>query len=167
MCKVRMLRELVKQRLNVAVEEIFQLFERTIADYEEELCRTKEENERQRELLDAVLKPQVGIHASDIQQVLVESEEEVPSEQQEEPTEPLHVKEEDEDEDEWTSYGVKREDDSAPRGHGEENRSGTSWEIEAKAHVDDDISASSDTELSDDAKEPSDPKARASPGSPI
>uniref|UniRef100_A0A3Q3D8K4 C2H2-type domain-containing protein n=1 Tax=Hippocampus comes TaxID=109280 RepID=A0A3Q3D8K4_HIPCM len=82
----------------------------------------------------------------------------VPSEQQEEPTEPLHVKEEDEDEDEWTSYGVKREDDSAPRGHGEENRSGTSWEIEAKAHVDDDISASSDTELSDDAKEPSDPK---------
>lgn len=54
MCKVRILRKLVTQRLNLALEEIFELFERTIADYEEELCRTKEENERQRELLTVV-----------------------------------------------------------------------------------------------------------------
>ncbi|XP_051929692.1 gastrula zinc finger protein XlCGF57.1-like isoform X2 [Hippocampus zosterae] len=163
MCKVRVLRELVKQRLNVAIEEIFKLFDQTLADYEEELCRTKAENVRQRELLDAVLKPQAVAHSTDIQQVLVESEEEVPSEQQEEPTETLHVKEENEDEDEWSSYGVKREDDSAPHGRGEENRSGASWEIEAKADVGDDISASSDTELSDDAKEPSDPKGDNGP----
>lgn len=57
MCKVEILRELVKQRLNVAVEEIFGLFERAVAEYEEELCRTKEENERQRELLGNVFKP--------------------------------------------------------------------------------------------------------------
>ena len=53
MSKVRMLRALVKQRLTAAAEEIFGLFETTIAEYEEERCRSKEENERQRELLDA------------------------------------------------------------------------------------------------------------------
>ncbi|XP_061877868.1 zinc finger protein 32-like [Entelurus aequoreus] len=54
MCKVEMLRVLVKQRLTAAVEEIFVVLERTIAEYEEELSRTKEENERQRQLLDAL-----------------------------------------------------------------------------------------------------------------
>lgn len=60
MCKVEMLRALLNQRLSAAVEEILVVFERTIAEYEEELSRTKEENERQRKLLDAALKkPQV------------------------------------------------------------------------------------------------------------
>ncbi|XP_061748825.1 zinc finger protein 892-like isoform X3 [Nerophis ophidion] len=54
MCKVEMLRVLVKQRLTAAVEEIFVVLERTIAEYEEELSRRKEENERQRQLLDAL-----------------------------------------------------------------------------------------------------------------
>ncbi|XP_054626340.1 zinc finger protein 37-like [Dunckerocampus dactyliophorus] len=54
MCKVQMLRALVNQRLTAAVEEIFVVLERTIAEYEGELSRTKEENERQRQLLDAV-----------------------------------------------------------------------------------------------------------------
>ncbi|XP_077389458.1 uncharacterized protein LOC144026584 [Festucalex cinctus] len=94
MCKVRILRTLVKQRLNVAVEEIFELFERTIAEYEEELCRTKEEKERQRELLDALLKPHVRLHREDTQQVLVESEDEVPDVEQEGPAEPSLIKKE-------------------------------------------------------------------------
>ncbi|XP_077440514.1 uncharacterized protein LOC144062725 [Vanacampus margaritifer] len=86
MCKVRILRTLVKQRLDVAVDEIFQLFERTIAEYEEELCRSKEENERHRELLHAVLKPSVRLHTADVQQMLQEN---VPSE---EPEERPHIK---------------------------------------------------------------------------
>ncbi|KAI9535876.1 hypothetical protein NQZ68_039537 [Dissostichus eleginoides] len=53
---------LVKQRLTAAAEEIFVLFERTIAEYEEELSRSKQENERHRKLLDAVLQPQLQIH---------------------------------------------------------------------------------------------------------
>ncbi|XP_077391694.1 uncharacterized protein LOC144027763 [Festucalex cinctus] len=77
MCKVRILRKLVKQRLNVAVEEIFELYEKTIAEYEEELCRTKEENKRQRDLLRAVLEPTVRLHKEDVQPVL---QEDVPSE---------------------------------------------------------------------------------------
>ncbi|XP_032363686.1 golgin subfamily A member 6-like protein 7 [Etheostoma spectabile] len=113
MCKVQMLRALVEQRLTAAAEEIFGLFERTIAEYEEELCRSKEENERQRELLDAVFNPQLRVHRADVQQLWVVKEV-VPPEQQEcsssvdqqeysynvdqqEPEAPPHIKEEQEE----------------------------------------------------------------------
>uniref|UniRef100_A0A8C9XQB9 C2H2-type domain-containing protein n=1 Tax=Sander lucioperca TaxID=283035 RepID=A0A8C9XQB9_SANLU len=104
MSKVQMLRALVEQRLTAAAEEIFGLFERTIAEYEEELCRSKEENERQRELLDAVYNPQLRLHRADVEQLLVVKEE-VPPEQQEcsssvdqqEPEPPLNIKEEQEE----------------------------------------------------------------------
>uniref|UniRef100_A0A8P4JXE2 C2H2-type domain-containing protein n=1 Tax=Dicentrarchus labrax TaxID=13489 RepID=A0A8P4JXE2_DICLA len=104
MCKVQMLRALVKQRLTAAAEEIFGLFERTIAEYEEELCRSKEENERQRKLLDAVFNPQLRLHRADVQQLSL-SKEEVPPEQQQEwrpsldqeDPEPPHIKEEQEE----------------------------------------------------------------------
>ncbi|XP_030265076.1 zinc finger protein OZF-like [Sparus aurata] len=94
MSKVQTLRVFVKQRLTAAAEEIFELFERTIAEYEEELCR-------HRKLLDAVLQPQVQLHRTDVQLLSV-SKEEVPSEQQDwssgpdqkEPPEPPHIKEE-------------------------------------------------------------------------
>ncbi|XP_030002784.1 zinc finger protein 771-like [Sphaeramia orbicularis] len=110
--KVQILRSLVEQRLTAAAEEIFGLFERTIAEYEEELCRTKEENQRQRQILDCVWNPRVLIHKTDIQQQLV-VQEEVPPEQQEwnpivdqeEPEpEPPHIKEEQEEP--WTSVEV-------------------------------------------------------------
>ncbi|XP_078031914.1 uncharacterized protein LOC117263686 [Epinephelus lanceolatus] len=98
MCKVQMLRALVKQRLTAAAEEIFGLFERTIAEYEEQLCRSKEENERQRKLLDAVY------NGAEVQQQLLVVKEEVPPEQQEwsssvdqEDPEPPHIKEEEEE----------------------------------------------------------------------
>ncbi|XP_023253061.1 zinc finger protein 835-like [Seriola lalandi dorsalis] len=72
MSKAEMLRVSVSQRLTAAAEEIFRLFETTIAEYEEELCRSKLENERQRRLLDAVLKPEVRLHravlSADVQQ---------------------------------------------------------------------------------------------------
>nr|XP_057945607.1 zinc finger protein with KRAB and SCAN domains 1-like [Doryrhamphus excisus] len=86
MCQVQMLRALVNQRLTAAVEEIFVVLERTIAEYEEELSRTKEENERQRQLLDAVFRKQeVVLHRAD-------ASEDVPIEPQ-----PPHIKEEKED----------------------------------------------------------------------
>ncbi|XP_077391697.1 uncharacterized protein LOC144027766 [Festucalex cinctus] len=95
MCKVQMLRELVKQRLNEAAEEIFDLFEKTIAEYEEELCRSKEENERQRELLDAVFTPQSELDKADTQHPDEVPPE--PEEEQEEFAEPAHIKEEEQD----------------------------------------------------------------------
>uniref|UniRef100_UPI003AABB8E1 uncharacterized protein n=1 Tax=Centroberyx gerrardi TaxID=166262 RepID=UPI003AABB8E1 len=107
MSKVQKLRASVKQRLTAAVEEIFGLFERTIAEYEEEVSRSKEQNDRQRKLLDAVLNPEVRLHRADVQQLLV-CKEEVPPEQQDwspsldqEDPEPPHIKEEQEEL--WTS----------------------------------------------------------------
>ncbi|XP_030266682.1 zinc finger and SCAN domain-containing protein 2-like isoform X3 [Sparus aurata] len=112
MSKVQMLSLLVKQRLTAAAEEISELFEGRIAEYEEELCRSQEENERQRKLLDAVLQPQVQLHRTDIQQLSVSKEEVQPEQQeltsrldQEEP-EPPHIKEEQEEL--WTN---QEEDD--------------------------------------------------------
>ncbi|XP_054628942.1 zinc finger protein 12-like [Dunckerocampus dactyliophorus] len=68
-----MLRELVKERLMAAADEILALFERTIASYEEELSRTREENERHRRQLEAVGK--VVLHAEDVQQLIDRREE--------------------------------------------------------------------------------------------
>uniref|UniRef100_A0A8C9X9N5 Oocyte zinc finger protein XlCOF6-like n=1 Tax=Sander lucioperca TaxID=283035 RepID=A0A8C9X9N5_SANLU len=103
MSKVGMLRAFVNQRLTAAAEEIFGLFETTIAEYEEELCRSKEENERQRERMDAVFTPQLRLHTADVQQVSVVKDS-VPPEQQErgssldreEPEPPPNIKEEQE-----------------------------------------------------------------------
>uniref|UniRef100_A0A672ZGK4 C2H2-type domain-containing protein n=1 Tax=Sphaeramia orbicularis TaxID=375764 RepID=A0A672ZGK4_9TELE len=107
--KVQILRSLVEQRLTAAAEEIFGLFERTITEYEEELCRTKEENQRQRQILDCVWNPTVLSHKTDVQQLSVVKEDVPPEQQewnpivdQEEPEpEPPHIKEEQEEL--WTS----------------------------------------------------------------
>ncbi|XP_034560917.1 uncharacterized protein LOC117828055 isoform X1 [Notolabrus celidotus] len=80
MSKVDTMRLLVNQRLTAAAEEIFELFERTIAEYEEQLRGSKEENQRQQKLLDSVLSPVVRLHRADVQQLL-EIKEEVPPEQ--------------------------------------------------------------------------------------
>ncbi|XP_030287027.1 uncharacterized protein LOC115589965 isoform X2 [Sparus aurata] len=65
MSKVQILRSLVKQRLTAAAEEICALFERTIAEYEEELCRSTEQNQRHRNLLDSALTPQLRLHRAE------------------------------------------------------------------------------------------------------
>ncbi|XP_075947907.1 uncharacterized protein LOC142949910 isoform X3 [Anarhichas minor] len=103
MYKVQMLRCLLNQRLTAADEEIFGLFERTIAEYEEEVSALKEQNERQRKLLDAVYNPQLRLHRADVQQLLVVKEEDTPEQQEwsssldQEDPEPPHIKEEQED----------------------------------------------------------------------
>ncbi|XP_061895369.1 zinc finger protein OZF-like [Entelurus aequoreus] len=127
MCKFQKVRMLMEQRLNVTVKEIFGVLERTIAEYEEELSKTKEENKRLKKLLDAVFKPQVVLHRAasiqtasssstftaerqtqhvdpDVQQVSAESQEEIPSKQQEwsssvgqKELQPPHIKEEEEE----------------------------------------------------------------------
>ncbi|XP_070707307.1 zinc finger protein OZF-like isoform X2 [Pempheris klunzingeri] len=106
MSKLQRLRALLKQRLD-AEDEIFELFERTIADFEEELTRLKE-NERRYKLLDAVFSPKVHLHSlvfpANVQQLLVIKEEDPPqwspNLEQKHP-EPLHIKEEQDEV--WTS----------------------------------------------------------------
>ncbi|XP_041664473.1 zinc finger protein OZF-like isoform X1 [Cheilinus undulatus] len=116
MSKVQILRSLVNQRLAAAAEEIFELFEKTIAEYEEEIYRSKDD-QRKRQDPDQP-------HSSDFKQLV--SEEEVPQKQlesssslkQEEPPEPAHIKEEQEElwisqEREFTFFpvAVKSEED--------------------------------------------------------
>ncbi|XP_068426956.1 zinc finger protein 550-like [Clinocottus analis] len=103
MSRAQKLRSLVEQRLTAAAQEIFGLFERTIAEYEEELSASRDENERQRRLLDAVFNPEVRVHRADVQQLSVVQEEDSPEQQdwrsildQEDP-EPPHIKEEQEE----------------------------------------------------------------------
>uniref|UniRef100_A0A672ZF34 C2H2-type domain-containing protein n=1 Tax=Sphaeramia orbicularis TaxID=375764 RepID=A0A672ZF34_9TELE len=92
MCpKVQILRSLVEQRLTAAAEEIFGLFERTIAEYEEELCRTKEENQRQRQILDCYYHQNLTVteksnciysYPTDVQQLSVVKKEVAPEQQE-------------------------------------------------------------------------------------
>ncbi len=55
MSSVQGLREFVNERLSAATEEILGVFEKTIVVYEEEI-------NRQRRLLDIVLKPEIKLH---------------------------------------------------------------------------------------------------------
>ncbi|XP_071062126.1 zinc finger and BTB domain-containing protein 17-like [Pseudochaenichthys georgianus] len=105
MSKVQMLLSLKKQRLTAADEETFALFEQTIAELEDELFLSKEENKRLQKLLDAVLQPQLRIHRADVQQLVVVKEELLPDQQecstsldQEDPEPPPHIKQEQEGE---------------------------------------------------------------------
>ena len=55
MCSVKYLKEFVNERLTAAVEEIFRVLEKTIVERDEEI-------DRQRRLLDIVLKPDIKLH---------------------------------------------------------------------------------------------------------
>lgn len=100
MSKVQTLRAFVRQRLAAAAEEIFEMFDRTMAEHEQELCGRNAPT-----LLNAAFNPEVRLHRADIQELLV-SKEEVPPELQEwsisldqqGPPQLLHGKEEEEEE---------------------------------------------------------------------
>ncbi|XP_077573336.1 uncharacterized protein LOC144196781 [Stigmatopora nigra] len=79
MCKVDMLRELMKQRLKVAVEGIYDLFERTILEYEEEICRITVDRQRQGEPSGAILNSP-DLQQADVRQVSFPNPYEVPLE---------------------------------------------------------------------------------------
>ncbi|KAG7225221.1 hypothetical protein INR49_014611, partial [Caranx melampygus] len=105
MAKVQVLRALVEQRLSAAVEEIFVLFGRTVAEYEEELCRSEQERQRQKKLLDAVFNPRVSLQRAECvraQEALTEKQEWSSSQVQKD-SEPPHVKAEPENA--WTTHG--------------------------------------------------------------
>ncbi|XP_061783586.1 uncharacterized protein [Nerophis lumbriciformis] len=89
-----MLKELVKERLMVAADEIFALFETTMASYEEELSRTREEKEQHRQQLEAFSQIRMMLQAGDIQ--LLAHRGERPLQPQMEP-QPPYIKEEEEE----------------------------------------------------------------------
>ncbi|XP_039978081.1 zinc finger protein 629-like [Xiphias gladius] len=99
MSQVHMLRAAVEQRLAAAAEEIFGLFERTIAEYEQRI-------DRRRSGLEADVMPETN--SADVYKFIVHKEEVSPEQQerspsldQEDPPEPPNSKEEQEEL--WTS----------------------------------------------------------------
>uniref|UniRef100_A0A3P9KR88 C2H2-type domain-containing protein n=1 Tax=Oryzias latipes TaxID=8090 RepID=A0A3P9KR88_ORYLA len=65
MSKIEMLRILINQQLTAAAEEIFGVFGRTIAEYEEEIARSKLEIARQRRLLELSRQPKIYLEGND------------------------------------------------------------------------------------------------------
>lgn len=71
MSKVEIIRVLVNQRLTAVAEEIVELFEKTIAEYQDSLARLSEETERQRRLLGTACAAGGPSHQAEFQQVLI------------------------------------------------------------------------------------------------
>ncbi|XP_061759302.1 uncharacterized protein LOC133554490 [Nerophis ophidion] len=95
-------KDLIRERLMLAADEIFAMFERTIASYEEELSRTREK-ERQREHLESASKTHTVLRIQDVQQ-LISCHEKLPSQSQkrkstleQEDPQPPYLKEEEEE----------------------------------------------------------------------
>uniref|UniRef100_A0A4W5QXX2 C2H2-type domain-containing protein n=1 Tax=Hucho hucho TaxID=62062 RepID=A0A4W5QXX2_9TELE len=102
MSKIEYLRVFLNQKLITAAEEIFGVVEETIAEYQEEVSHTKEENRRLRSMLDIRSKPQIKLHrrllrflslSPDLQHLPVAVSDEVVSPEQQEwgPRQSSHI----------------------------------------------------------------------------
>ncbi|XP_056154793.1 zinc finger protein 263-like [Lampris incognitus] len=108
MSKIQMLRALINERLTAAAKEIFDVFGSAIAEYEEELSRSKLEIERQRRLLELSRKPEISLEST------APLQQEWSSAAEDEDPWPPHIKEEPEEL--WRSRMALR-----PRGLDEED----------------------------------------------
>ncbi|KAJ0065474.1 hypothetical protein NL108_012394 [Boleophthalmus pectinirostris] len=111
---LKVLKVLVSERLSATAEQICALLERTLEEYEEELRRCKEENQRNQRLLDAALRGPSGAAAAVQTQNQSRATEETPESRQikEEAEEPS-VKQEEEPLPEFTAVCVKSEEPSS------------------------------------------------------
>ncbi|CDQ82052.1 unnamed protein product [Oncorhynchus mykiss] len=76
------LQDYLNERLTAVAVEIFGAVENTIAEYQEEISRSKEEIDRLRKLLDLVFQPDIMLHRADPQQLTFPVPGEVPPEKQ-------------------------------------------------------------------------------------
>ncbi|XP_023854115.1 zinc finger protein 25-like [Salvelinus sp. IW2-2015] len=115
MSKIELLGLIFNQGFRAA-PELFRAVEKTITKYQGKHSLSKEENARLQKLLDILLKPEIKLHRTDLQQLNV-SEVEVPPEQQhceqewspslgQEDLEPTQIKEE-----LWTSQGKEKQEE--------------------------------------------------------
>ncbi|XP_010899149.1 zinc finger protein 391-like [Esox lucius] len=78
MSKIQWLRVFLNQRLTAAAEEIFGAVEKTISEYQEEVSRSREENDRLQKLLETVVKPEIKLNKTDFQPLSVSEEQDIP-----------------------------------------------------------------------------------------
>ena len=62
MSNLEVFKDFISQRLTTAVFEIFRAAEKSFAEFEEEISRSKEESARLQRLLDIVIQPEIKIH---------------------------------------------------------------------------------------------------------
>lgn len=62
MSKLQLFNTFLTDRLSAAAVEISGAFKKSLAEYQEELSRSKEEVERLQRLLDFVLEPEIKLH---------------------------------------------------------------------------------------------------------
>nr|XP_023832669.1 zinc finger protein 239-like [Salvelinus alpinus] len=67
MSKLQLFNVFVTERLSTAAVEIFVAAEKTIAEYQEQICRSAEEIERLRRLLDMVFQPEIKLHGAGVE----------------------------------------------------------------------------------------------------
>lgn len=70
MTKLELLNVFLNDRLTAAADEIFRAVKETVAEYQSEILRSKEENERLRRLLDVAVQ-RLLLHPGEEQQRLV------------------------------------------------------------------------------------------------
>ncbi|XP_010744429.3 zinc finger protein 135 [Larimichthys crocea] len=109
------LRAFVNERLTAAAEEIFQVFERTIAKYEEEASSSKQEIDRLRGLC-------VSGQQTDFSQSSFCKEETPPEQQELRDAEPRHIKEEDHE-----VWACQQQEEEEEEEHVEEFRADVSY----------------------------------------
>ena len=62
MSKLQLFKDFVNERLAAAASEIFGLYEETLAECQEEICRAMDRNAQLQKLLDIVLQPEIKLH---------------------------------------------------------------------------------------------------------
>ena len=62
MSKLEVFKDFITERLTTAVLEISAVVEKSFAEFDEEIFRSKEESARLQRLLDIVIQPQIKIH---------------------------------------------------------------------------------------------------------
>ncbi|XP_062303648.1 zinc finger protein 180-like isoform X2 [Osmerus eperlanus] len=69
MSQLEVFRDFITERLTTAALEIFRAAEKSFADFEGEISRSKEESARLQRLLDIVTQPETKLHRRDVQQL--------------------------------------------------------------------------------------------------
>ncbi|XP_062304920.1 zinc finger protein 287-like [Osmerus eperlanus] len=82
MSKLDAFRELIREILTMAALEIFGGFEKTHAEYKEEISRSEEDMKRLQRLLDVVTQPEIKLHRTDVQQLSLPEPPQIKEEQE-------------------------------------------------------------------------------------
>ncbi|XP_062341529.1 zinc finger protein 300-like isoform X2 [Osmerus eperlanus] len=82
MSQLNVFRNFINERLTTAALEIFAAAEKLFAEFEEEICRSKEKSTRLQRLLDIVTQPEIKLHRTDVQQLSLPEPQQIKEEQE-------------------------------------------------------------------------------------